>query len=121
MSVVSGKLRFLTEDTVAFMCPGCEELHVIKIGNGRGPRWGFDGDTERPTFNPSIRVSTGHYVIGEHAGKWCDRSGGTDPCECNRCHSFVRDGRIEFLSDSTHALAGRTVELPAMEESPRRR
>lgn len=27
------------------------------------------------------------------------------------CHSFVRDGRIEFLSDCTHALAGQTVEL----------
>ena len=29
-----------------------------------------------------------------------------------RCHSFVREGRIEFLSDCTHALAGQTVELP---------
>ena len=29
-----------------------------------------------------------------------------------RCHSFVRSGRIEFLSDSTHALAGQTVDLP---------
>ena len=27
------------------------------------------------------------------------------------CHSFVRDGRIEFLSDCTHELAGQTVEL----------
>jgi len=29
-----------------------------------------------------------------------------------RCHSFVRDGRIEFLSDCTHALKGQTVDLP---------
>jgi hypothetical protein len=28
------------------------------------------------------------------------------------CHSFVIDGRIQFLSDSTHVLAGQTVDLP---------
>ncbi|MCZ4340562.1 hypothetical protein O4H52_03015 [Sphingomonadaceae bacterium G21617-S1] len=28
------------------------------------------------------------------------------------CHSFVRNGQIEFLSDCTHALAGQTVPLP---------
>jgi hypothetical protein len=27
------------------------------------------------------------------------------------CHSFVRNGRIEFLGDCTHALAGQTVDL----------
>lgn len=33
---------------------------------------------------------------------------------CHTCHSFVRDGQIEFLSDCTHALAGKTVSLPAV-------
>ena len=28
------------------------------------------------------------------------------------CHSFVTDGRIQFLADCTHALAGQTVDLP---------
>jgi hypothetical protein len=28
------------------------------------------------------------------------------------CHSFVTDGRIQFLTDCTHAFAGRTVDLP---------
>ena len=28
------------------------------------------------------------------------------------CHSFVRNGRIEFLGDCTHGLAGKTVDLP---------
>ena len=28
------------------------------------------------------------------------------------CHSFVTDGRIQFLGDCTHDLAGHTVELP---------
>lgn len=31
-----------------------------------------------------------------------------------RCHSFVRDGKIEFLNDSTHSLAGQTVDLPPL-------
>ena len=28
------------------------------------------------------------------------------------CHSFVTDGRIQFLGDCTHSLAGQTVDLP---------
>ena len=27
------------------------------------------------------------------------------------CHSFVREGKIEFLGDCTHALKGQTVDL----------
>ena len=37
---------------------------------------------------------------------------------CKRCHSFVTDGRIQFLSDCTHALAGQTVDLPDIKENP---
>ncbi|MGC4033677.1 MAG: hypothetical protein QM754_18485 [Tepidisphaeraceae bacterium] len=33
------------------------------------------------------------------------------PFTCYRCHSFVRDGQIEFLGDCTHELAGKTVPL----------
>ena len=33
----------------------------------------------------------------------------------NRCHSFVREGRIEFLGDCTHAMVGQTVDLPDIE------
>lgn len=31
------------------------------------------------------------------------------------CHSFVRDGQIEFLGDCTHSLAGQTVPLPSVD------
>jgi hypothetical protein len=70
-----------------FICPGCREEHVV------GTAWTYNGDPERPTFEPSIKVT-----------------GGPDPKYC--CHSFVRDGRIEFLSDCSHAMAGQIVELP---------
>ena len=39
------------------------------------------------------------------------------PCVEVRCHSFVTDGRIQFLSDSTHVLAGQTVDLPPIADS----
>jgi hypothetical protein len=28
------------------------------------------------------------------------------------CHSFVKEGMIEFLSDCTHDMKNKTVELP---------
>jgi len=74
-----------------FNCPGCGDPHVIPtLPNERG--WAFMGDEETPTFEPSILVH--------------------ETSVTPRCHSFVRAGRIEFLSDSTHALAGQTVDLP---------
>lgn len=36
------------------------------------------------------------------------------------CHSFIRDGQIQFLSDCTHALAGQTVPLPAWPDDEER-
>jgi hypothetical protein len=36
----------------------------------------------------------------------------SDPRFGSVCHSFVTDGRIQFLGDCTHALANQTVELP---------
>lgn len=41
--------------------------------------------------------------------------GRPDAGKTHVCHSFIRDGRIEFLSDCTHALAGQTVDLPDIE------
>ena len=35
---------------------------------------------------------------------------------CSVCHSFVTDGKIQFLGDCTHELAGQTVELIARPE-----
>jgi hypothetical protein len=34
----------------------------------------------------------------------------------NQCHSFIRNGQIQFLSDCHHELAGKTVDLPEVEE-----
>ena len=33
------------------------------------------------------------------------------------CHSFITDGRIQYLGDCTHPLAGQTLDLPNWEEA----
>jgi hypothetical protein len=82
--------------------------------------WGYNGDPERPTFTPSVLFRVGHFIPG-HQGPscWCTfnekrRAEGKREASftCGVCHSFVTDGRIQFLGDCTHELAGQTVELP---------
>lgn len=73
-------------------CPGCAMEHRIP------ERWTFNGNTAAPTFDPSVR-HTWSYGAADRPRK--------------ECHYFVRNGRIEFCGDSTHALAGQTVALPA--------
>src|SRR4051812_28849064 len=67
-------------------CPGCGDAH--RITN----LWSFNGDTERPTFEPSILSEGG-------------------PPGTPRCHSFLREGVWQFLDDSTHELAGKSVPM----------
>jgi hypothetical protein len=81
-------------------CPGCFDLS--RKNSPENPHWWmlgalhcfddtihqFNGDTEKPTLSPSL-LSTGS----------------------KRCHSFVTDGRIQFLSDCDHDLKNRTEDL----------
>lgn len=97
-----------------FECPGCKDRHLVAVGDGRGPRWGWNGDMAAPTFTPSILVRSGHHIPGHEGDCWCtwaDKNEFPD-LKCGVCHSFVTDGRIQFLGDCTHALAGQTVDLP---------
>ena len=95
-----GKLRTLEGGRVAFMCPGCREMHQVRVQGEGGPTWTWNGSHDAPTFTPSILVT----YNGPDAG-----IDGAPPAVC---HSFVTDGRIQFLGDCTHAMAGQTVELP---------
>lgn len=97
-----------------FPCPGCNEDHEIS------DVWTFNGDIDSPTFSPSLLRKTGHYVdqrVHDHPC-WCDYDkerieAGKEPSgfKCQICHSFIKDGKIEFLSDCTHEMAGQTVEM----------
>lgn len=107
------------EQYVEFRCPGCGGTHCIGVGpKASGPRWNWNGDKEKPTFSPSVLVR-GHKLIFDERGEWSggwerDAQGNPIPCVC---HSFVTDGRIQFLSDCTHALAGQTADLPEFPRS----
>ncbi|MER8941374.1 DUF6527 family protein [Mesorhizobium sp. M0915] len=110
-----GILRTIEGGRLAFWCPGCNEVHQVTVGEGEGPRWGFNGDYDKPTFTPSVLIRSGHYVPGQEGRLfWCTyetRTGDKAPFQCSVCHSFVADGQIQFLGDCTHALAGQTVAL----------
>lgn len=85
-----------------FTCPGCDCDHQIFTDGypHSGPRWQWNGDLVKPTFNPSLLV------------RW-DYGPQRTP---KVCHSFIKDGQIQFLSDCTHRLAGQTVPLPPYED-----
>lgn len=92
-------------------CPACQEHHLFD------GRWTFDGDEENPTFRPSMLIRSGHYADKYKQDMcWCTYNAQNPdkeaPFVCSVCHSFVTNGKIEFLSDCTHSLAGKTVELP---------
>lgn len=93
-----------------FHCPGCDAEHVITTDPYPGG-WRFNGDTARPSFQPSILVQEVRIPADADPAKVVSpyKPGGV---YSPRCHSFVEDGRIRFLSDCGHALAGQTVPLP---------
>ncbi|MGB1215386.1 MAG: DUF6527 family protein [Pikeienuella sp.] len=115
MAAFGTKLRQMEGGALAFWCPGCNSAHMIRTGAGSGPRWSFNGNGNAPTFAPSVLLKTGHHVSGHTGECWCtweDEDGKPSGFECTICHSFVRDGQIQFLNDCTHKLAGQTVPLP---------
>jgi hypothetical protein len=92
-----------------FYCEGCKCNHAIGSG------WTFNGDLIKSTFNPSVLVTSGHYMEGHKGDCWCSFNAKHPdepaPFACFRCHSFVTDGKIQYLNDCTHELAGQTIDL----------
>lgn len=86
---------------LGWRCVGCGEAHLINVGpSSPQPSWEWNGSRSSPTLSPSIRVRF-HRADAEVV-----------------CHSFVRDGVVEFLSDCTHDLAGRKVPMRFEESFP---
>lgn len=83
MKVKGGKLMFF--------CPACECGHWFGVEKPCNVIWNWNGDYIKPTVTPSIL--TGHIGINK------------------RCHSYITDGKIKFLSDCWHDLKGQTVPL----------
>jgi hypothetical protein len=106
-----GILRVAEGDHLLFWCPGCNGAHQVRVG---GSGWGFNGDYDRPTFTPSVLVRGTRRLTDGEVQRIID--GEKIKPEPLVCHSFVRDGQIQFLGDCTHALANQTVPLPAFDE-----
>jgi hypothetical protein len=105
---------------ILFFCPACQDYHALNIIGGKHPVWSFNGDYERPTFQPSVLYRSGHYMDGKTDACWCkfnaEHPDDPAPFKCTRCHSFVTDGRIQYLSDCSHTMAGQIVDLPDIED-----
>ncbi|MEL7600579.1 MAG: DUF6527 family protein [Proteiniphilum sp.] len=91
-----------------FHCPGCNEIHIVDS------RWTFNENVNAPTVSPSVLVRYRHPkghsnenpAPVDYSGEYVEEV----------CHSFIRDGKIQFLSDCTHELKGKTIEIPNFEE-----
>jgi len=80
-----------TVNQLQFMCPGCKEVHSLNN------TWSFNNDVNNPTVSPSVLVRWTYAGVPKI------------------CHSFITNGKIQFLNDCTHELADQTVDLPEIE------
>lgn len=94
------KFHELEPNYVAWHCPGCEGGHGVPVtGHNSGKGWQWNGSLDSPTLMTSVLVNVG----------------GGNPTQ-PICHTFIRDGQIQFLPDCTHAFAGKTVDIPEWED-----
>ena len=89
-------------------------IHGTREGTGR---WTWNGNTGKPTLRPSILTQCGHFAPGFKADEFCwckyykEHPDETSGFKCYRCHTWVNDGRVQFLPDCSHELAGQTLDL----------
>ena len=93
IEINTGKTVSETDVKYFFDCPGCKQIH------GFSSAWKFNKNFENPTVSPSILA---RWTMGEARVP-------------HICHSFIKEGKIQFLGDCTHHLKGQTVELPECE------
>ena len=88
-------------------CPGCDGFHRYRVGfhflqvvpHPKRPHWQFNGNERCPTFSPSVKVHGPFWI--EERQEWINFI----------CHFFITDGRIRYLADCTHQLAGQTIAM----------
>lgn len=103
---MSTKLKLVTTQNgkpymYVFWCPGCNCSHGFKTKettDNLHHQWKWNGDMEKPTVTPSI-------------GTFMDLPN-------QRCHLFMKNGQLQFLSDSFHFLAGQTIDMVDVEGRP---
>ena len=83
-------------DQYRYHCEGCGYEHAFAL-KSEGGNHGFNMDLDNPTVTPSLLQNFSPDSI---------------------CHSFIRDGKIQYLGDCHHHLKGQTIELPEIEDKP---
>lgn len=78
-----------------YWCPACDAAHQI---HGTLNGWRINEQTN--TVSPSVKTFWPN-------GGYC-------------CHHFIRNGKIEYLSDCTHDMAGQTVDVVDADDWPRK-
>jgi hypothetical protein len=78
------------------------------------PVWGWNGSVDAPTFTPSILIR-GVQPLTDAEAESVFNGENIEPRPLY-CHSFVNDGRIQFLDDCTHSLKSQTVDIPEWED-----
>lgn len=81
---------------LVYWCPGCQCGHGIWLvkKNGKDAVWQCVSRGETLTFQPSFM----HERTDESGKRFV-------------CHLFIRDHKLQFLGDCTHALADKTVPM----------
>lgn len=90
MSAVVTRNNWDGRDALYWQCQGCEMPHRTPVD---ADGWTWNGSMDRPTLSPSVLVRFTRHDAAVV------------------CHSFVREGVVEFLGDCTHALAGQRVAM----------
>lgn len=98
------RVRAFAQNLLSFHCPGCAYGHAVGVNGrmimnseGKPVSWSWNGDWIKPTFSPSLLINKnkeGQYPL---------------------CHTFITEGKIQFLADCTHDLAGKTIDMEIAE------
>lgn len=99
--------KFMKYQACLFFCRGCGGTHQVPFDNSTGLNWSFNGNKEKPTFTPSLlNTWSANPEAKEEFKEWRKE---------RRCHLFIVDGMIQYLSDCTHELAGQTIPMEEIE------
>jgi len=94
------KLRIKQGGFYVHRCPGCNAIHTVPTEAKDGPNWEFNYNPFLPSFQPALRISmTKQFGSGISEARTV-------------CHYVITDGKIFFMKDCKHHLAGQTVDLP---------
>jgi hypothetical protein len=96
-----------SETSLWLWCPACDDAHRISINTDNS--WNWNGNEVLPTIEPSILVTGVQWPESSPFHK--SNHSAVLPGDPIRCHSFVRNGQWQYLTDSTHSMAEQIVEM----------